>query len=84
MKTTEKVVNEIKAAEASITALKRKRQRKPTAPFITSRLQQDAARALRFSAKKTMAVAQSLYQGKDLDGDETVVSSPICVRTQRD
>ena len=72
-KTTEKVVNEIKAAEASITALKkRKRQRKPTAPFITSRLQQDAARALRFSAKKTMAVAQSLYQGKDLDGDETV------------
>ena len=51
---------------------KRKRQRKPTAPFITSRLQQDAARALRFSAKKTMAMAQSLYQGKDLEGDETV------------
>lgn len=44
----------------------KERSRKPTAPFITSRLQQEAARKLGFSAKKTMALAQRLYEGVDL------------------
>ncbi|HEX8112957.1 MAG TPA: type I DNA topoisomerase, partial [Kofleriaceae bacterium] len=45
------------------------RRKKPQAPFITSKLQQDAARKLRFSAKRTMALAQRLYEGVEL-GDE--------------
>ncbi len=46
--------------------LTRERQRKPSAPFITSKLQQEAANKLGFSAKKTMTLAQQLYEGKDL------------------
>lgn len=50
-----------------ITSIEQKeRSRKPTPPFITSRLQQEAARKLGFSAKKTMMLAQRLYEGKDL------------------
>lgn len=41
----------------------------PPPPFTTAKLQQDAARLLRFSAKRTMGLAQSLYQGVDI-GDE--------------
>ncbi|MBI4551740.1 MAG: type I DNA topoisomerase [Candidatus Latescibacteria bacterium] len=44
-------------------------QRQPFPPFITSTLQQDAARRLRFSAQKTMLIAQQLYEGLEL-GDE--------------
>ena len=51
------------------TVEKKERRKKPQAPFITSRLQQDAARKLRFSAKRTMALAQRLYEGVEL-GDE--------------
>ena len=48
------------------------RVKNPFAPFITSTLQQDASRQLNFSAKKTMAVAQQLYQGIDVgNGGET-------------
>lgn len=47
------------------------RRRSPSAPFITSTLQQDASRKLGFSARKTMAVAQQLYEGIELDGDGT-------------
>lgn len=44
----------------------KERSRKPAPPFITSRLQQEAARKLGFSAKKTMTIAQHLYEGIDL------------------
>ncbi|MCK4257532.1 MAG: type I DNA topoisomerase [Halanaerobiales bacterium] len=44
----------------------RQRQRKPNPPFITSSLQQTAANILGFSTKKTMYVAQQLYEGLDL------------------
>jgi DNA topoisomerase-1 len=48
------------------------RERSPYPPFITSTLQQDASRQLNFSVKKTMAVAQQLYQGIDVgNGGET-------------
>ena len=44
------------------------RKRRPAPPFITSTLQQDAARKLRFSAQRTMRTAQSLYEGMEVDG----------------
>lgn len=45
---------------------KRQRQRKAAAPFITSSLQQDAARKLGFTSRKTMMLAQQLYEGLEL------------------
>ena len=42
------------------------RKRRPVAPFTTSKLQQDAARRFRFTVKKTMVVAQRLYEGKEI------------------
>jgi DNA topoisomerase-1 len=45
---------------------KRDRKRNPLPPFITSRLQQEASRKLRFTAKRTMMVAQQLYEGVEL------------------
>jgi len=46
--------------------------RNPLPPFITSKLQQDAIRKLKFSAKKTMLIAQQLYEGIDLGPGEPV------------
>lgn len=45
---------------------KRERKRRPAAPFITSTLQQEAARKLGFSAQRTMRIAQQLYEGIDV------------------
>lgn len=47
----------------------REQQRHPDAPFTTSTLQQDASRKLGFSARRTMVVAQQLYEGIDLGGE---------------
>ena len=47
-------------------------QRKPTAPFITSTLQQEAWRKLRFAARRTMAVAQQLYEGLSIGAEGTL------------
>jgi DNA topoisomerase-1 len=49
----------------------RQRQRRPVPPFITSKLQQDAFRKLRFPVRKTMQVAQKLYEGIELGPDES-------------
>jgi DNA topoisomerase I len=56
------------------------RRRNPAAPFITSTLQQEASRKLHFSAKKTMMVAQQLYEGIEL-GDEGAVGLITYMRT---
>ncbi|GAB4352401.1 MAG: type I DNA topoisomerase [Gammaproteobacteria bacterium] len=48
---------------------KKQRRRNPAAPFTTSTLQQEAARKLRFSAQRTMRVAQQLYEGVDIGGE---------------
>ena len=48
---------------------KKKRKRSPAPPFTTSTLQQEASRKLRFTAKKTMLVAQQLYEGIELGGE---------------
>ncbi|KON89101.1 DNA topoisomerase I [Sporosarcina globispora] len=51
---------------------KKERKRNPAAPFTTSSLQQEAARKLNFRAKKTMMLAQQLYEGIDLGKEGTV------------
>ena len=51
---------------------RRERRRRPAPPFTTSTLQQEASRKLRFTAKRTMAVAQALYEGKDVGDGERV------------
>ncbi len=71
--TSDKIVADLKAATFHVKSVKRREQRRrPAAPFITSTLQQDAARKLRFTVKRTMAVAQQLYEGVDIGGGETV------------
>jgi len=60
---------ELRKADYRVSMVKRgTRRRKPFAPFTTSTLQQDASRKLGFTARRTMAVAQQLYEG--LDGDQ--------------
>ena len=56
------------------------RRRHPAPPFTTSKLQQEAARKLRFSAQRTMRVAQQLYEGLSL-GDEGEVGLITYMRT---
>ena len=48
------------------TVLRKEKRRNPVAPFTTSKLQQEAVRKLRFTARKTMQVAQQLYEGIEL------------------
>ena len=51
---------------------KRERKQRPVPPFITSTLQQEASRKLRFTAKKTMLVAQQLYEGLEIGNEGSV------------
>lgn len=69
----EHVLSHIQGNEFVVTAVtKKERKRNPVAPFITSSLQQEAARKLNFRTKKTMMVAQQLYEGIDLGSEGTV------------
>src|SRR5713226_8155648 len=58
----------------------REKKRNPVAPFITSTLQQESARKLRFSVKRTMGLAQRLYEGVEL-GEEGLVGLITYMRT---
>lgn len=59
--------------EFAVTDLKRaERKRNPSAPFITSTLQQEAAKKLGFGSKRTMRLAQDLYEGIDLGAEGAV------------
>lgn len=60
---------------------KQERRRHPVPPFITSKIQQEAARKLGFTAKKTMTLAQQLYEGIDIGGDEGTVGLITYMRT---
>jgi len=51
------------------TVTRGERRRNPAPPFITSTLQQDAGKKLGFWARKTMTIAQQLYEGIEVDGD---------------
>ena len=64
---TDKVLAQLKSAKWSVASVERKeRSRKPTAPYITSKLQQDASNRLGFNVRRTMGVAQRLYEGIEL------------------
>src|SRR5439155_1297297 len=65
----ERIVAAVRGKTFIVQAIERKeKKRNPVAPFITSRLQQDAARKLRFSPKKTMTLAQQLSEGPGAAG----------------
>ncbi len=79
--TAEGYVNDIRKQSFAIADVQRKPvKRNPGAPFITSTLQQEAARRLRFHAKRTMMLAQKLYEGIDL-GEEGRVGLITYMRT---
>jgi DNA topoisomerase-1 len=59
----------------------KEKRRHPVPPFITSTLQQEAARKLRFSVKRTMMLAQKLYEGVELGKDEDAVGLISYMRT---
>ena len=60
----DEITNELEGARYSVLKIKTKKvTRQPAPPFITSTLQQEAWRRLRFSAAQTMAIAQQLYEG---------------------
>ncbi len=65
------VVGRLKKADYVITDIRRsRRKRQPKPPYITSTLQQDAGRRLFFTTKRTMSVAQKLYEGINLGRDK--------------
>jgi DNA topoisomerase I len=69
-KLTDATVAQLKQAAWSVRNVDRKeRRRNPAAPFTTSKLQQDASRQLGFNVKRTMGVAQRLYEGVEISGD---------------
>ena len=61
------LVEDLEPATYTVARIKRsERRRKPSAPFITSTLQQEASRRLGYTARRTMALAQQLYEGLDV------------------
>ena len=69
----EEVVAQLEKAKWSVRSVERKeRRRNPTAPFTTSKLQQDASGRLGFNVRRTMGVAQRLYEGVELGNEGTV------------
>ena len=72
---------DLQALPLLVSNIERKERRKnPPPPFITSKLQQEAARKLRFTAKRTMGVAQRLYEGVEL-GDRGLTALITYMRT---
>ncbi|MCH8340002.1 MAG: type I DNA topoisomerase [Chloroflexi bacterium] len=69
--TADELLSDLRGAEYKVGKVKLgSRTRKPPSPFITSSMQQSASRRLRYSARKTMAIAQQLYEGIDLNSHE--------------
>ena len=67
------VSDAVKAAPFTVKSVKRQdKTRNPAPPFITSTLQQEASRKLGMTPRRTMAVAQQLYEGVDIQGEGTV------------
>ncbi len=71
--TAKQFATELKGADYTVSRVaKREVKQSPAPPFITSTLQQEAGRKLRFSASRTMVVAQQLYEGLAIDGEGSV------------
>ena len=67
------IVNDLADASYLVKSVgTREKKRNPVPPFITSTLQQESSRKLRFSVKRTMMLAQSLYEGKELGAEGSV------------
>ena len=67
----DEVVADLQKASFTVDSVRRgTRSRRPQPPFTTSTLQQDASRRLSFTARRTMAIAQQLYEGIDIGHDE--------------
>ena len=77
----DRIVTQLSGESFRVTRIDRKeRLRNPSAPFTTSQLQQEAFRKLRFPAKKTMFLAQRLYEGVEV-GDQGLVGLITYMRT---
>ena len=67
------VIADTKSAVFAVKSVKRAdKQRSPSPPFTTSTLQQEASRKLSMTPRRTMAIAQQLYEGVDIEGEGTV------------
>lgn len=66
----EQILTAVQGKQFVVQSIERKeKKRNPVAPFITSRLQQEAARKLHFTPKKTMTLAQQLYEGVEIGAE---------------
>ena len=80
-KTMDEVLAALEKASWTVTSVQsREQQRRPLPPFITSQLQRDAANKLGFNVRRTMGVAQRLYEGVDV-GDEGTTGLITYMRT---
>ncbi len=69
----DRILEELKKGSYTVTSLnRRERIKKPYAPFTTSSLQQEASTKLNFNTKKTMMIAQQLYEGVEIKGQGSV------------
>ncbi len=69
----QEVLDSVKGSPFTVTSVKRQdKHRTPAPPFITSSLQQEASRKLNMTPRRTMSVAQQLYEGVDVEGVGTV------------
>ncbi|WP_454942332.1 type I DNA topoisomerase [Evtepia sp.] len=69
----DQVLSAIRTAPFSVSKIKRQdKNRAPAPPFITSTLQQEASRKLNMTPRRTMSIAQQLYEGVDIEGEGTV------------
>ena len=67
------VMDAVKAAPFTVAAVKRgEKQRSPAPPFITSTLQQEASRRLSMTPRRTMSIAQQLYEGVEISGHGSI------------
>mgnify|MGYP002568875187 FL=1 len=67
------ILSALNGADFTVSSVKKgEKERRPAPPFITSTLQQEASRKLNFASKRTMRIAQSLYEGLDIKGKGTL------------
>jgi len=79
---SQSIVDALDGATYTVASVSNKEKRRnPVPPFITSTIQQEAARKLRFSVKRTMMLAQKLYEGVELSKEEGAVGLISYMRT---